>query len=507
MTRQWMACVIVLAAGCGGPSPSDAGPDGSAPDGSSPCVAPAPTGQMGGRCSGGTMCETPLDCYEEVLNMGAPFTLGDAFDIPEGTADPAHPGEYIAGSPSSVVVVAAPGGQCTRACDSALTANTCGECAACSTTLGGSPAFPAIGISIAVFDYSGLISDPNDGICRQRCVYDPATNGGCPSGYTCDVSENLCVEACVNSAQCNVGWGVSEAEGLVAYLNPAAPYTCNTSTGRCSWTPAADGVVGRACDSNAQCPADRGFCFGGRCTTWECNLDGGMAYPCPATHFCLSGFSANPDNPGSLCAQNCTAPADCFSGQACRTDVITSGAGVCWWNCTADAECQTGQACQLGLFRDPAVGLCYDVCDPANPTAVCAADEVCLLNNSPGAPGTNYFCAAQNNLCAGNAACTGAQACLVTGDNLFGRCVAGCARAEDCAVAAMEECVIHDDMDPTTPPLTRGVCRAPGGVCSPSPTLSDGTIRQSMRGDPQCIASQRCSATEPDTLGTCIDRM
>lgn len=538
-----VGCVIALGMGCGGDEgPSDGCPEGmicfedgapgdagggdaTTPDsGPAPgCMMPQPVGQIGGTCRGGTMCVTGLDCYEELLViMGSPITVGNVFDIPEGTEDPANPGEYIAGADSDVPIPIAPGGQCTRACDTGAMADMCGDCATCSTSVGGSPSFPAVGITISIFDVAGITNDTNSGICRQDCVYDPATNGGCPSGYTCDVSENVCIEACVADSQCNLGWGISRTDGLVTYQVEGAPFTCNTSSGRCEWTPDGGAAVGSPCDDNTDCPADIGICLvGAHCSTYQCNVPmaDGMTpiYPCPDTHQCIT-FGSEARDP-ALCVQGCTTNEDCWPSQSCRTDLIMSGDGVCWFNCLDNTHCRTGEACLFGLFADETVGRCFESCDPADPvlpTGVCETDEVCLLDDSEGASGADYFCRGQDNICFSDLACNGTQACRIgtdaagggAADDLYGRCEEGCEIDDDCDTAASEECVIFDDLDPMTPALARGVCRAPGEPCSPSPTRStDMSIIQPMRGDNQCISTQECDTTTPDDLGNCVDRL
>ncbi len=77
-------------------------------------------------------------------------------------------------------------------------------------------------------------SDADPGICRANCTFDPSTND-CQPGYSCDVAENVCLEACTDDSQCNLGWDVTRHDGLVAVIDGAQ--TCNTVTGRCEWMP------------------------------------------------------------------------------------------------------------------------------------------------------------------------------------------------------------------------------------------------------------------------------
>ncbi len=94
---------------------------------------------------------------------------------------------------SSVPIGFAPGGECTTKCDFSVVPDTCGACGACSSTLGGSPGWRDAGLTVRPF--AVLQGSPSDAICRLKCTFDTATNGGCPTGYTCDPAESVCVDA------------------------------------------------------------------------------------------------------------------------------------------------------------------------------------------------------------------------------------------------------------------------------------------------------------------------
>jgi hypothetical protein len=456
------------------------------------CQSPPLAGRTGGTCLGGTRCATGLTCFEEltVLPMsGTPVTLGNAFGIPAGVPDPAHEGEFIATVESTIPIGFAPGGQCSEACDPTMDTGVCGECGNCSTTLGGSDSFGAVGISVRSFDTTMRTNDVRSGICRANCVFNAETNGGCPVGYTCDVGENVCVEACVTDSQCNLNWGTSQADGLVAYEETGSPYTCNSTTGRCEWADA--GAYGADCESNLDCPADIGVCLiGGHCATYQCNLADatGMAamYPCPTDAICV-GIGGND---AAFCLDTCVTPADCFAGQACspQSGLPGGATGLCFGICESDAECRTDERCRVGGFSDPTIGTCQPHCDPTG--ADCATDEACVQ-----VTGQTYgFCQGLDQLCAEDGDCTGGQACRVNDCDFYGRCEDGCTSDTQCTVAGE---VCHIQAGSAT-----GVCRAPGGACCPPrDTLADVLL---LRGNPQCVPAQTCSSTMADVAGTCM---
>lgn len=482
--------------------PEDAGGDEDVPPAGCGTV-----GQIGGQCRSGTVCATGVTCFEELSTGmgGAPITLG-LFGIESGTEDPANPDEYIAsGMGSTVPINFGPGGQCSRACNPAAMDDGCGMCATCSRTLGGSDAWGAVGITVRSFDLTMTVDDANPGICRLNCQYDPASNGGCPTGYTCDPGENICVEACIETSQCNVGWGISRAEGLVAYEVDGAPYTCNDTTGQCEWTGPATAALNSECEENSDCPSPGGICLlGGRCATLACSDAAGMAAgPVACDGVCL-GFGGNN---GSICLSGCATADDCFPGQACSLfdSPLPSGeAGYCFAVCADNTECRSTERCHEIREDDPdtaaddSLDICDPICDPdpADATVIdgaitCETDEICTQD------GTNDwgYCEPQGQLCFADDGCNGTQACEVLRDDFYGRCVDGCLTDADCATDTY--CRIQPDS-------TYGVCRPADAECAPSPVGgTSGAILQPLRGDAQCAPGQTCSATMPDVLGTC----
>lgn len=520
---MWICCASALAwVGCdGGGEPSgdagcppgsicptdDAGVDGGTTiadgggtdgggGGGGACMQTV--GRAGGTCRSGTTCSPGLTCAPELTRgmMGA-FTLRNIFEIPNAVPDPENEGEFLVqeGLPD-VPIGFGPGGQCTQGCNPSAAASSCPACSTCETSIGGSSAFAAVGITVRTFEVSEppLTSETNSGICRSNCTWNAASNGGCQAGYTCGTSENVCLEGCTSNSQCNLDWGVTRRDGLVAVVQGDA--TCNNTTGRCQWTPPAGAGFGSECDSDSDCPADVGACIFGRCTTWQCNLPDatGMApqYPCAEGAVCVQF----PGNDPGLCVGRCESPDDCFEGQAC-IEFFSDGGRACWGICTENADCRSTERCRIGGFQDPTLGSCRATCDPdpAASASGCATNEACVQ-----AEGQTYgFCQPRGVLCTESEDCLADEACEWLGNDSLGRCVPGCENDEDCT-AEGATCRIPTDQ-------TRGVCRVAGGACSPSPRSARdmSVLYPELRGDgsPQCPAGQTCSATMPDALGMC----
>ncbi|MGE0787183.1 MAG: hypothetical protein AB7S26_16040 [Sandaracinaceae bacterium] len=522
-------------AGCGSPicldgSMPDAGGGrdaGDAGPGTPACGAP---GRSGANCRMG-MCLTGLTCLSELSIMGMPLTLGNVFEIQEGTLDTtAMFPEYTPSGPSSIrVSVAGADGICSEGCSTTATTDTCGECSFCNEDIGGSSSFGAVGITIRTFDNAyNVIGTGEDGICRQRCEYMPGTNGGCPTGNTCDRFTNTCLESCLSDDQCNLSWGDSRAEGLVAIRLEGTPFTCNTGSGQCEWTAPATAAFGSDCDSSADCAAGTGLCYFGHCTETSCvnsTNDGAGAGSCPAD--AAACFGAGGNN-ASFCLGLCNTADDCAPEHACSplmtpvTDQAgTMFPGVCSGPCEGNTECQMSRRCDntVQRFTDETLGICNEFCDPTGGTLAgaitcdTAAGEICEA-----VEGQNYgFCKDQNRLCFSNESCNGDQRCRMLGNDGLGRCEDSCTATADCNAAMMEECVIVDTDPDDGTAETRGVCIAPGGTCSPS-GISTTTgqaiyLLRGSRGDNQCVSTQVCDAPVdpmtgmpmPNALGNCID--
>jgi hypothetical protein len=204
-------------------------------------------------------------------------------------------------------------------------------------------------------------------------------------------------------------------------------------------------------------------------------------------------------------------------GYACFP-LFSNGATACWPDCNADSQCHEEERCKRGV-ADPEFGFCETYCDPAglDPVATpCAAGSICVQ-----VPGQSYgFCEELNGLCFNDAGCVGGQACEWLDNHALGRCVDGCEDDSDCAEgmecrkqAGGETCAEDRDCPSgvcqggTCAASTVGVCRAPNGSCAaPEDADADGQPDQPSRGDAQCLTWQRCTSTDPNTVGSCVDR-
>ncbi len=479
--------------------PADSGALDMGVDAGPMCASPALAGEEGGVCMPDMSCAMGLDCFAEFSQIpgGPPATLGNVFGLPSGTTDPGNAGEFIAGPPSDVPIAFAPGGVCSTGCNPGVQPDTCGACASCNPSIG-PRTFGVVGLDVSVF--AAISGGSNmDGICRANCEFDAtgATNGGCEVGNACDPQTNTCVEACTSDSQCQLVWGLSRAEGLVAAQAPGM--ACNATTGLCEIVnPPKGAQLGSACTDDRDCP-QHGACFGGRCATFGCASGDGAPGPVPCAGTCV-GTTAR----GSICLPACTTPDECPPEQACIP--LQGGAGICFFACQGDAECKADERCkpsteQTGPQAD--VSTCSAICDPDPsdqinvPGAImCPTDSFCVASGM----GDHGFCEPLDQLCTSDAACVGAQACEVVDADLLGRCVDGCAVDMDCP-GLMEQCVIQAGS-------TNGVCRAPGGPCSASPDPA-GTPQQPLLGDAQCISTERCSqdvATSPRSVANCVPR-
>jgi hypothetical protein len=484
--------LLCVAGACGGPGDpvdgGDAGDDGgcaacardAGPDAGPIDAGPIPTcamptrpGLLGGLCVDGTTCRG-ADCFEEVE-----ADVSTDLSLRTGVPDPTHPGECVPGPPIPLPIAFAPGGSCSRPSDPTADDDGCGACAWCSTRVGGSLA-DALVISVRAFDSRGRIVDPDRGLCRAGCTFDPsgASNGGCEVGYTCDPATNLCLEACVSDIACGVlGYCLGRSDGLLVRADGAA--TCNSITGRCEWVPPPTAAAGSDCETDTDCPADIGVCLlGGFCSTYQCNLvdptGTALQLPCADTDVCV-GVGGND---AAFCLRRCETPEDCRDGTSCAP-LDSSGERVCVGVCSIDAGCKASERCALW---DTRVGSCTPYCDPVAgglPGAVaCAADEDCVKAGAA----AHGFCEARDRLCYSDDECHGDQACERLGVDRLGRCVDGCLADADCAGFDLR-CKVQ-------PESTYGVCRMLGGAC---------------RDDAQCPDGQVCDATTPGGLGTCVD--
>ncbi len=415
--RRWpSAFVLVVLVGCGGDSTVDAGParvdaglDASAPDAGvdagvdagpidGPCTSPPLAGSIGGFCGPRDTCDARSTCAG-----GVSVTLGD-LGIAVGTPDADHPGEYLAGAPSTIPITFAPAGMCTTGCRVDGSDDACGPCAVCRRELGAPPRLSVLASLDALTPFDG------DGVCRAPCDFDPEARGDCPDGFTCDGGAMACVEACVSDAQCRAAIGGTADGRAVVYEVGAA--VCDAATGRCRWPTPPGAGFGTACAIDEDCPRDLGHCYFGRCTSLHCDLDD---YPCPAGAHCYEGAAP------AICLPTCTTIDDCPAQRTCQP-LDDGGPNVCSAVCSASYPCRPDERC-FHVFADPALGVCQPFCDPHDagvPGAVaCAVTERCR-----GVEGTDHgACQPEDARCYDDLDCAAGQTCArAEPDEFYGRC-------------------------------------------------------------------------------------
>lgn len=516
MKRAWYivlgAAALVGAVGCGDDSPPDCptgsicvdsgtddagvGDAGTADTGTADAEPPGTCGdpgRTGGPCRRGA-CLDRLTCLEELTVMGAPLTARNGFGWGQAMADDdANPTRWTTITPPSpandVPIPFVPGSMCTQQCNDAAATDSCGSCAKCSQQLGedglGLPAWIFIATADRMFG-------TDTGFCRAHCNFAIDTNGGCPTGYTCDAFTNLCLEGCVNTNQCNAALIVTEELEYATWVIPTAGQTCDMTTRRCDWDGPADAHVGDACERQADCTSDIGVCLrGGTCAETQCNNtaiapDTEMGGICDGGRGICLGTGGNM---GAVCVEGCTTSMDCNPGNACIPLLDSSGgpvtvgsfSGYCLGICDTvfsggtdvTFNCRTGEQCDMpeptADDMDPN-GVCRETCDPAGTPTGCDADEICEQAGTE----AYGFCRPQGNICYDSTGCYGTQICNnVLGAPTFGRCVDPCdvaAVPPDCTAPAV--CVDSGTLmglcaEPCTSPTTCGMgrtCQIPAGM-------------------------------------------
>ena len=484
-TNGTIICVDAPVAdgGDAGTPPGDV-PRADVPMGDTP-VSCGTVGQVGGSCrQPGNTCASGLACQQEFMNTMGTTTLSGIFDIPQGApiagsdyfsiVDPADPADDVPFHGFTNTL-------CTSICDvslefdeTAMTGelDTCGPCAACTTQIGQLGIVPSwVFLPVAMRTFAD-----NTGFCRANCMFDPATTGGCPAGYTCDPGSLVCVEACESDNECQFNFETTRSGELVTVLD-AGGGTCSPTTGRCVRGTGTDGV-GRPCTGSEECSVDVGVCLrGGTCGEQNC----GFAADTMMGGICDGGrgvcLGSGVDN-ATICVDGCATSADCNPENACipfrnamgmpvsvggfagyclgLCDTVASdpdGAGPMTAandliiNCRAEERCDMPEATTEDADPD---GLCRPTCTVATEATDCmGTDERCEM-----VPSTTYgFCRTPDQLC-GTAGldedCYLGQRCdLLAQPGNNGLCVDGCTDDTDCTTAG-------DTCD-----LTRGVCRTP----------------------------------------------
>lgn len=420
------------------------------------CDMPPAMGAVGGRCNAGNTCNGTLGCLP--AQSERPTVRSALPLIAQARLVPGFTDRYEAlptPDPSQdVAITLGVTSLCTQTCDITSPLDTCGPCAACWDGLGQD----RVGLPVGFFVNSTF--GVNAGLCRPFCDYDPASNGGCGEGFSCDPLTALCLEACVDDAQCNARTVTLEDGNLGTYIDPVGAATCNPTTGRCTWTAAGDPQPGDACQRDSDCAPDVGACSRGSCVELGCvdrTTDGLCA---DGNGVCVSG---------AQCVGGCMSADDCNPGSACVPLINSSGtpvtvggfSGVCRQTCDAIMNgandllipCGHGEQCDQPVATtetpDPS-GVCRPSCDPAAPTC----PEAQLCEASAGA--TFGFCRELDRLCRATSDCYGGQICdVATGSGLSGHCVTACTADSGCT--APKTCILVGEF--------QGLCATP---CTPA---------------------------------------
>lgn len=311
-------------------------------------------------------------------------------------------------------------------------------------------------------------SECRSGVCNAD------TRCGDPNGTTCTTADT-CRSGICTAGKCG---GVCSADSECA-----TSYFCDGTTKRC----VRDLAVGESCARPAQCQsevcANDGKCGaldGAACTNGTSCRNGGCQSSicggscsddteCAASHFCDAGAcvldlaNSNPCTRASQCLSGvCNADGQCGqpTGQPCGSAVqcrsdLCDAEGTCATTCTNDTQCGAGKFCDSGACV--AVRPNDQACARA---AQCSSGD-CNTDGKCGEPdgnpcGVGEVC--RSGLCTADGVCSSCKVDSDCGGPLSGR-------------------VCHD----TTKKCVDG-CR---------------------QGGNGCVVGSKCSATAPQSIGSC----
>lgn len=464
-----MICIDANGNDTGG---GDAGPPGDGgmrdtPDAPVTPLTCGDNGQVGGHCRApDNACTAGYPCRDEFVGDGMP-SVRTIFNIEQGEPDgtTGYFREVTTPDPANDIPIhIATGGFCSAECDGRVGPPTmagapdldCSDCSSCSATVG------VLGLfgTTSIIASDGVFGE-NVGLCRADCVFDPATNGGCPTGYTCSAGENVCIEGCTSDNECQFNLELTRV-GLAVSTIDATRGTCGAATHRCEWTRPTEGHVGDMCESSSDCTEDVGICLrGGTCGELQCNratdtaMDG--SFGCDLEGGTRNGICLGyGGNNGAICIQGCNSVNDCNPGNACLPLGASAGrfTGYCLGICDielndpdgtgpltmADDElwpCQGTQRCDVdpaSLEEPDPQGTCSDFCMD---DTMCDAglEERCDMVD-----GATYgFCRVPDQVCTAAGGCSLDQVCdLVRFEGNLGLCVDACTDDTDCD--AGDEC-------------------------------------------------------------------
>ena len=315
------------------------------------CRSPA-VGQMGGTCRGGV----------DVRDPARPAIQEDALGTMVGT-DPLDARQHLSASPSGTEDPDAPRrvtsperrlercrSRRRRAASAPIACNPgsmaddgCGDVRDLQHhDRPARPSFPrgrhSRSASSFINDRSPATRTPAS--AAQDCIYDPATNGGCADGYTCDVvRERLRRGLHQRRASATSAGGVSRTDGLRRHRRSTAPRSPATpATGRCEWTAPADAAMNGS-DVRGQtrtAPRTSGICLVGGTTARASTVqprDGGRhdpGLPLPRhAHLTCVTFPGNGHHRDrrSASTELHHERSDCWENQSCRTDLLMGSGG------------------------------------------------------------------------------------------------------------------------------------------------------------------------------------
>ena len=368
----------------------------------------------------------------------------------------------------------------------------CGDCATC-VNVGGTP--PA-------------------GLCLAKCTTSITDNGGCRTGYDCNLSIEACFPGCGGDDECKVNR--QDTNGIAGIQTPtdctgdsaraaadqlcggtdsnfdhlvydaASASICDTHTFRCTNPGTAGAQGGDTCTDDTQCEAE-GRCLdeasfdwpGGYCTKFRCDLAGNS---CAGDAVCQDRRIGV-----SLCLGGCTvADGATMADQAAW---LTNRGGCrdgysCTWNGVGGAGTANNGACVPGNFNAVAAN---NIGGPCTADADCWSpfgQGLCLTPADDGSGFRNGYCTVLDclapgmptNTCGTNGSCIDLDG---SSGDITG-CLLNCTTATDCRP---QYACADADGDPSTA----------GGLCVPSCSAST-----------ECRSTETCSIPAGDTVGDCV---
>lgn len=166
------------------------------------------------------------------------------------------------------------------------------------------------------------------GYCSGRCLSDSDCGADGQCAQSIDGSAGTCYLKCSEDDDCGrdgyrcraaLGIGLGLGANADAGAEPSASKQCVPGN-----PPLPDGVVGRACASDADC--------------------GSVAMSC-RTQLTSQFSGQRTPLPGGYCSSGCVDASDCGAGGVCSGALAGVVSGTCFKGCTADEDCREGYVC------------------------------------------------------------------------------------------------------------------------------------------------------------------